>query len=81
MLFQRIQAKLTGDYLKLGQRGTVRDEFTAVEEMHHSSHCFQGEICQNQACLEFDMIAKADNDWWLGRGCRLWLIGRDDSLA
>ena len=59
MPFQCIQAKLAGDHLKLGQRGTVRDEFTAVEEMHHSSHCFQGEICQNQACLEIDIICNS----------------------
>ena len=71
MLLQCIEAKLLGNQLKLWQCCPIRDEFSAVEEMHHCSHCFQGEICQNQACLEFDMIAKADNDWWLGRGCRL----------
>ena len=55
MLLQRIQTKLVGNYLKLRQRGSVRDEFAAVEKMHHSSHRFQGEIRQNQARLLYKL--------------------------
>ena len=81
MTFQGIQSKLAGNSPKFGQSCPIRYELARVKKVHHGGHCSEGEICENQACLEIGLITRADNDEaeksWPADAC--WLIGVDDS--
>ena len=83
MTFQGIQSKLAGNSPEFGQSCPIRYELARVKKVHHGGHCPEGEICENQACLEIGLITRADNDeaekLWPADAC--WLIGVDDSPA
>ena len=81
MAFQGIKSKLAGNSPEFGQSCPIRYELARVKKVHHGGHCSEGEICENQACLEIGLITRADNDeaekLWPADAC--WLIGVDDS--